>query len=170
MLREHFDVTCRLVEAGASINDSSFKGEEGRTALQAAVSVGDVDMVEYILSRGADVNTTAALANGVTALQAAVIKGHLRIAQNLFEHGADIDAKAGVENCRKAIEGAAEFGRITWSDFYLTTTKIQTRSLKCAPALTKHRRRANRGMSWIWWPLMNALARHALEPLIDVFA
>ena len=109
---EEFDCAYRLIEAGACINDSASKGERGLTALQAAVSVGDVDMVEHLLLKGADVNAPAAVVNGVTALQAAAIKGYLRIAQILLEHGADIDAKAGIENGRTAIEGAAEFGRI----------------------------------------------------------
>jgi ankyrin repeat protein len=112
IMEEEFDCAYRLIEAGACINDSASKGERGLTALQAAVSVGNVDMVEHLLLRGADVNAPAAVANGVTALQAATIKGYLRIAQILLEHGADIDAKAGIENGRTAIEGAAEFGRI----------------------------------------------------------
>jgi ankyrin repeat protein len=112
IMEEEFDCAYRLIEAGACINDSASKGEGGLTALQAAVSVGDVDMVEHLLLKGADVNAPAAVVNGVTALQAAAIKGYLRIAQILLEHGADIDAKAGIENGRTAIEGAAEFGRI----------------------------------------------------------
>jgi ankyrin repeat protein len=112
IMEEEFDCAYRLIEVGACINDSASKGEGGLTALQAAASVGDVDMVEHLLLRGADVNAPAAVVNGVTALQAAAIKGYLRIAQILLEHGADIDAKAGIENGRMAIEGAAEFGRI----------------------------------------------------------
>jgi ankyrin repeat protein len=112
IMEEEFDCAYRLIEAGACINDSASKGEGGLTALQAAVSVGDVDMVEHLLLRGADVNAPAAVVNGVTALQAAAIKGYLRIAQILLKHGADVDAKAGIENGRTAIEGAAEFGRI----------------------------------------------------------
>ena len=109
---EEFDCAYRLIEAGAYINDPPSKGERGRTALQAAVSVGNVDMVEHLLLKGADVNAPAAVADGVTALQAAAIKGYLGIAQILLEHSADINAKAGIENGRTAIEGAAEFGRI----------------------------------------------------------
>jgi len=112
ILEEEFDCAYRLIEVGACINDIASKGRGGCTALQAAVSVGQVDMVEHLLSKGADVNAPAAVVNGVTALQAAAIKGYLRIAQILLEHGADIDAKAGIGNGRTAIEGAAEFGRI----------------------------------------------------------
>ena len=112
IIEEQFDCAYRLIEGGAHINDFASKGDWGLTALQAAASVGDVDMVEHLLLRGADVNAPAAVANGVTALQAAAIKGYLRIAQILLEHGADIDAKAGIENGRTAIQGAAEFGRI----------------------------------------------------------
>ncbi|KAL8721277.1 MAG: hypothetical protein Q9181_007747, partial [Wetmoreana brouardii] len=116
---EEFGCAYRLIEAGACINDSASKGEEGRTALQAASSVGDVETVEQLLLRGADVNAPAAVLNGATALQAAAIKGYLRIAQILLEQGADIDAKAGIENGRTAIEGAAEFGRMDMVKFLL---------------------------------------------------
>ncbi|KAI4210471.1 MAG: hypothetical protein LQ351_006697 [Letrouitia transgressa] len=116
---EEFECAYLLIEAGARINDPASEGEEGRTALQAAASVGSVDLVEQLLLRGADVNTPAADVNGVTALQAAAIKGYLRIAQILLEHGADIDAEAGIKNGRTAIEGAAEFGRIDMVKFLL---------------------------------------------------
>lgn len=69
-------------------------------------------MVEYLLTKGAEINAPAAVNNGVTALQAAAINGHLRIAQILLEHGADIDAAASPDNGRTAIDGAAEFGRL----------------------------------------------------------
>ena len=112
ILEEEFECAYRLIEKGAHINAAPSKGQRGRTALQAAASVGDVDMVEHLLSKGADVNAPAALDNGATALQAAAIKGYLRVAQILLEHGADIDAKASIDNGRTAIDGAAEFGRL----------------------------------------------------------
>lgn len=116
---EDFDYAYRLIEVGAHINDAASKGDGGRTALQAAASVGNVNLVEQLLLRGADVNAPAVVVNGVTALQAAAIKGYLRIAQILLEYGADIDAEAGIENGRVAIEGAAEFGRIDMVKFLL---------------------------------------------------
>lgn len=76
-MNEKNDCAYRLIEAGAYINALASRGKRGRTTLQAAVSVGDVGMVEYLLSKGANVNAPAAFVNGVTALQAAAIKGCL---------------------------------------------------------------------------------------------
>ncbi|OAP55348.1 hypothetical protein AYL99_10321 [Fonsecaea erecta] len=102
----------RLIELGAEINAAPSSDGCGRTALQAAVVIGDVEFVQYLLSRGAEVNAPAAQVGGVTALQAAAIGGYLRIAQILLEHGAEIDADPSSYEGRRAIEGAAERGRI----------------------------------------------------------
>lgn len=110
--RELFDSAYRLLEKGAKVNAAPSNGLRGRTALQAAATVGEVTMIEHLLSKGAEVNAAAAMDNGVTALQAAAIKGHLHVAQILLEHGADIGAAASPINGRTAIEGAAEFGSL----------------------------------------------------------
>jgi ankyrin repeat protein len=109
---EEFYCAYQVIDNGACINAPASEGERGRTALQAAASAGDVDMVEHLLSRGADVNAPAVPKFGVTALQAAAIRGYLGIAKILLEHGADIDAEAAILNGRTAVDGAAEFGRI----------------------------------------------------------
>lgn len=116
---EEFHCAYRLIEEGACINDLPSAGEGGRTALQAAASVGDVDLLKHLLSRGANVNAPAITFSGVTALQAAAIKGCLPIAQILLEHGADIGARAAIENGRTAIGCAAEFGKIDMVKFLL---------------------------------------------------
>ncbi|KAL9595276.1 MAG: hypothetical protein Q9179_005045 [Wetmoreana sp. 5 TL-2023] len=152
---EDLECAYRLIEAGACINDSASKGKGGRTALQAASSVGDVDMVEQLLLRGADVNAPAAVVDGVTALQAAAIRGYLRIAQILLEHGADIDAKAGIENGRTAIEGAAEFGRIDMVKMLLDNYQgPQPISQMCDRAY----KAAEKGNQWYVMDLLNTYA------------
>jgi ankyrin repeat protein len=112
ILEERFHYTDLLIKAGAYINAPASNGERGRTALQAAVEVGNVDMVRRLILDNADVNAPAAPDQGVTALQAAAIQGYLNIAKILLEHGAVIDAAASPKNGCKAINGAAEFGRI----------------------------------------------------------
>jgi ankyrin repeat protein len=101
-----------LIELGAEINAPPSSASFGRTALQAAVEVGDVEFVQFLLKEGAEVNAPAAPYCGVTALQAAAMTGYLRIAQILLEHGADIDADPSPRHGRTAIGGAAELGRI----------------------------------------------------------
>lgn len=92
ILEKSFPCVDILIKAGANINAPASTGEHGRTSLQAAAEVGNVDLVQHLLLAGAQVNTPAAQDNGVTALQAAAIKGYLRIAQILLERGADVDA------------------------------------------------------------------------------
>jgi ankyrin repeat protein len=153
IIEKEFSCAYRLIDMGALINDSASRGKGGRTALQAAVEVGDVDMVEHLLSRGADVNAPAAFVDGVTALQAAAIKGYLRIAQILIEHGADIGARAGIENGRTAIEGAAEFGRIDMVKFLLDNYH----GPKAIPQLCDSAyKAAEKGNQWYVMDLLNS--------------
>ncbi|CAL5422705.1 unnamed protein product [Camellia sinensis] len=71
-----------------SINSAD---EEGWAPLQFAASSGNVEIVEILLSSGADVN----LKNngGRTALHYAASKGWLKIAEILLSHGANINLK-----------------------------------------------------------------------------
>lgn len=64
IIAEEFRLSYKLVRNGAQVNAPPSRGTRGRTALQAAADVGSVDMVEYLLRRGADVNASAGLDNG----------------------------------------------------------------------------------------------------------
>ena len=61
----------------------------GQTALHVAADNKSVNVLKYLLDRGADVS--AADQHGVSVLQATVIAGHVNIAKILLEHGADPD-------------------------------------------------------------------------------
>jgi ankyrin repeat protein len=63
------------------------------SAIQAAADVGNVEVVEYLLSNGADAN----LAGGQygCALQAAAIQNYDRVVEVLLEHGANVNAEGG---------------------------------------------------------------------------
>ncbi|KAH8901754.1 ankyrin [Thozetella sp. PMI_491] len=84
----------------------------GRTALQAAAGMGNIDLIEILLEVGADANAPPAPRRGVTALQAAAIKGYIRVAQLLLDAGADVNAAPAAKEGRTALQGAAEHGRI----------------------------------------------------------
>jgi len=83
-----------------------------RTALQAAVGVGNTELVDLLLSHGADARAPAFLDNGATALQLAAMKGLLGVARKLLESGASCNEDAPGPWGRTALEGAAEQGRL----------------------------------------------------------
>ncbi|KAF3386291.1 Ankyrin-2 [Penicillium rolfsii] len=99
---------CFLVDRGAAINIPA--GQYYGTALQEAIKYNHVEVADFILEHGADVNSLPALDGGVTALQAASINGMLEMTIRLLECGADVSAPAAPENGRTAIDGAAERG------------------------------------------------------------
>lgn len=122
--RGRMAIARRLVETGADVNgepicqpcrvatDRCYEYFSGRTPVQAAVEQGDLEMIEFLLSKGAWVNAPAALHMGATALQIASIKGYIGIARRLLAEKADCNAQAAPYHGRTALEAAAEHGRI----------------------------------------------------------
>ncbi|KAM5351190.1 hypothetical protein ACJ41O_003913 [Fusarium nematophilum] len=88
-----------------------------RTAFQAAVESGDVDIMELLLEAGADVNAPPADDSGATALQIAAATGQIGIARRLIALGADVDADGARAHGRTALEAAAEHGRLDMVHF-----------------------------------------------------
>ena len=104
-------VVDRLVQCGAAVNILA-KGKFGRTSLQAAVEIGDIELVEQFIRLGADVNAPPSEDAGATALQLAAIHGYAGIVSVLLDAGADPHAEGAKIEGRTALEGAAEQGRI----------------------------------------------------------
>ncbi|GAA6101408.1 myotrophin-like [Tachysurus ichikawai] len=65
--------------------------ESGRKPLHYAADCGQAEMVEFLLSKGADVN--AADKHGITPLLSATYEGHLSCVKILLEKGADKERK-----------------------------------------------------------------------------
>jgi len=79
----------REVEAGADVNS---KDEySGATALHRAAQCGAIDIVEFLILKGADVNARTQC--GSTPLGFAAAEGHTNIAALLLEKGAELDPK-----------------------------------------------------------------------------
>lgn len=72
--------------------DSEVSLDGGKTALMYASGNGHAEMVNTLLSAGANVN--AATRHGGTALTFAGFNNHVRIAQSLIEQGADVDSSS----------------------------------------------------------------------------
>jgi ankyrin repeat protein len=91
----HLEVAEFLVEhCGASlelVGLVSFEGEniEGAPPLWCASAAGHLRIVKYLVSKGANVNSTTK--SNSTALRAACFDGHLEIVKYLVENGADIE-------------------------------------------------------------------------------
>jgi uncharacterized protein len=72
-----------LVSAGANVNDAD---AEGVSAMVLAAHSGFGELVEFLLDKGADANSSAA---GFTALHEAIMRRDERIVAALLAHGAD---------------------------------------------------------------------------------
>jgi len=82
-----------LTEAGTQLN----AGKHNYTPLIAKCSIGDEEMVAFLIAAGADVNVAYSkrgcpqIPFGTTALMAAANPGYLRIVKNLLAAGAEIN-------------------------------------------------------------------------------
>ncbi|RGP78953.1 sex-determining fem-1 [Fusarium longipes] len=98
-----------LLDAGADINEYSKDLDAlTLTPLQLAVKTRRLDLVVYLLDRGANVNAAAEGVGGGTALQLAVESGDLCITTILLDRGAQVNAHGPLT----ALEIAAARGRI----------------------------------------------------------
>ena len=72
-----------LIESGAEIDDFD---DEGVSVFDMAITYNNVDMVNYLIQNGIDVNATRRR-SGFTALMAAACYGRVEIAKILLEKG-----------------------------------------------------------------------------------
>ncbi|KAF7552402.1 hypothetical protein G7Z17_g4370 [Cylindrodendrum hubeiense] len=112
ILRRNKELVHLFLEAGANVNEHNQDIWYGRSPLQWAVEVGDLDIMDCLLKAGADVNAPPAFIGGGTALQLAAIQGHIGVAKHLLDLGANINALPSRQHGRTALEGAAERGRL----------------------------------------------------------
>ncbi|KAL2677287.1 hypothetical protein Neosp_011056 [[Neocosmospora] mangrovei] len=102
---------------------------EPRTPTQLAAEKGqlesvkidepDMELVQFLLDNGADVNAKPAVHGGITALQGSAISGDIMLAKRLIDEGADVNGAPSFIEGRYAIEGAAEHGRLDMVQFLL---------------------------------------------------
>ncbi|KAL3961261.1 hypothetical protein ACCO45_002784 [Purpureocillium lilacinum] len=102
----------RLLSLGAQDLAPPSARSRARTALQEAVVVRHIELVNILLGAGANVNAMAAEISGATALQFAAIRGYLGIPRRLLDAGADVNAQRAEIGGRTALQGAAEHGRL----------------------------------------------------------
>ncbi|NLH16551.1 MAG: hypothetical protein GX455_08230 [Phycisphaerae bacterium] len=120
-----FETIKSLVEGGVSPNGEL---ENGITPLHLAAYGGYTKIVEYLISKGADVNLCRSDAhwnNGCTALHAAASAGHVEIMKFLLGKGAVVDHGTGDSVCYSsmgtgtALAQAVKCGQVQAVEFLL---------------------------------------------------
>lgn len=81
-----FGLVRQMIQEGIDVDMASHT--TNRTALYVAAEYGHLDILQYLLQKGADKDKTTK--KGATALHVAVMMGHFDVVQYLLDHGADI--------------------------------------------------------------------------------
>lgn len=114
-----FDVFRCILAACANPNQRWIRDSPGDvTAIQAAASRNNIDVVRALLEKGADANAPANKLGGMTALQTAVSKNNFEMVVLLIQHGADVNGLPSPIRGRTALQAAAE-GRLVKLSEYL---------------------------------------------------
>ncbi|KAF6805667.1 ankyrin repeat-containing protein, partial [Colletotrichum plurivorum] len=92
--------------------ESNFGAEIVSIALQAASGGGHIEVVERLLSAGANVNADPAESDGRTALQAASEGGHIEVVERLLSAGANVNADPAERHGRTALQASSEGGHV----------------------------------------------------------
>lgn len=87
------DLVAQFLSGDASLLDS--QSPEGFTAVALAAHFGQLNTLEFLIARGADLNIVSRHAMGVTALHAGLFGGRVEAARILIEAGAEVTPKRG---------------------------------------------------------------------------
>jgi hypothetical protein len=82
-----------------------------RSAVQHAVKMENMELVNLLIDAGTDINVPTALDSRATALQIASILGSMLIVQYLVNLGANLYAVHAAKHGKTALQGAAKQGR-----------------------------------------------------------
>lgn len=118
-----FEIIQYLLSAGAGVNHHWVPSRNSTevTALQAAVSTRNIDIVRLLLEWGADASAPAnpIARGGKTALQIAVSMNYFEMVELLVENGADIDGAPSPQGGRTALQEAASSGYLRLTRYLL---------------------------------------------------
>jgi ankyrin repeat protein len=114
---QNWEIVEFLVSANANVNEK--KDTHQTTALIIASMHGNMGIVQLLLTKGADANTTVFCNTGMTALMEASSKGHLEIVQLLVTAGANVNVVNPWCNCTALIY-ASKNGHLEVAEFLIT--------------------------------------------------
>jgi ankyrin repeat protein len=98
-----------LLSNGAHVNADPAQG--GVPALQAAIKSSNTEIIQKLISKGADINAVAQCQGSRTALQTAAEKGNQEIIDLLLMMGARINTYEGTSHT-SILQGAAQGGNL----------------------------------------------------------
>ncbi|KAF4445530.1 hypothetical protein F53441_10727 [Fusarium austroafricanum] len=110
MENESPDALIFLVNKGVSVNSYGYRV----TPFQAAALGQNLELLQYFLERGADINKPPFPIRGYTALQAAAAASSMEKVQFLLSEGAEINAAPAVTGGVTALEATVR----PWASFY----------------------------------------------------
>ncbi|KAJ6003166.1 hypothetical protein N7451_005713 [Penicillium sp. IBT 35674x] len=118
----NFQMVQCLIMAGTNINHRCIITSGGEvTALQSAVASRNIDIVELLLQRGAEVNAPANEHGGRTALQIAASQDYHSMVKLLRDHGADVNGLPSPVRGRSALQEAASRGFMKLTKYLLAS-------------------------------------------------
>lgn len=112
----------KLYDEGADINAES-KANYDTTALVTAANSGKIEVVNFLLDKGVDVNQKTS--GKSTALSGALLGGHVDMVKLLISKGADVNFDGGYGTPLKRVEGWAKDSpsSTTWPELIEILTK-----------------------------------------------
>jgi ankyrin repeat protein len=118
----HLALVKALIEFGADINRQG--GTFNGTAINEAASQGQREVVEYLLSRHADLDTSDPVRN---PLFGAIYNGNIEIVKLLLSFGIDPTVRYSGQNMTNmdALDFAIERGQTAIADFLRTLPEIR---------------------------------------------
>ncbi|KAI0381890.1 ankyrin [Hypomontagnella monticulosa] len=107
-----FPLTAKLLDAGCDVNKVIHvdRVNPHMTPLSVAIRAGNLNLVQFLIYRGANVNREATLGVSQTALQTAAYVGSLDIIQLLIRKGASVNEKPAGYRGGTAMQFAAMSG------------------------------------------------------------
>ncbi|KAH8592686.1 ankyrin repeat-containing domain protein [Bisporella sp. PMI_857] len=97
-----------LLDYGVDVNAPAYDYHVGGTALQIAVRIGAINLIQFLLNAGANVNAPAGNSSKRTVLQEAVKANDVGLVRFLLENHADVNSPAGHFYGRTALQQAIE--------------------------------------------------------------